>query len=675
MSNDALLLFPPQWSPFQPALSLPSLAAWMRRAGYAVECADLNIDFYDWLMSDACARVMTDQLGSAHLDEHERLGYGAVFASSRAFRQAVRRQLTPQPGRDDGRGHADLVAAQYMAVRSFQTYLSAISRVCGNLKVSPYEFRLEHGNIDSSDLDAVLANPPALLTAWLEHVTPAITAKAAPIIGLSCIGQEQLVLTLLLGRWLKEHTDSTVLVGGTIFSRIYERGVLPIRWFGRHFDIIVRNEGERPLEQLLANQAAGRRLQDEVPGIVYREGDELVGTRPCLPLQTADIPTPDFDDLPLDRYFSPEITLPLLSARGCYWGKCEFCHHGMVYGEKFQAYTTRSVLDSVTHLAARHGVRHFAFNDEAIPPRIVREMGDRFPQAAESGWRFTGLIKFERSFTQEDFSRLRAVGFRSLYVGLESASEHVLALMKKNNTKETMLNNLRYCRNADIWLHNFLFFGFPGETEEDAQETFDFIVENSDLISSFGTATFVLEHNAPIYRHVEDFGIRILQRTANDIDVYYQFESDHENQHSDAERWRLKLNEAALTIPKYTAVGWVPRELQLCLLSEMTIDELLAAGAEVRDSPGGILATTPTSDVLTLTPAGTEGAVCAVNLLSGQVLRLTPLAAALSDYCAAENLSLGEVADLSDLLWAHLFGEDEETFDVEAASHPLPAPL
>ncbi|MBL7259750.1 B12-binding domain-containing radical SAM protein [Paractinoplanes lichenicola] len=676
MKNDALLLFPPQWSPFQPALALPSLAAWLRRAGHSVECADLNIDFYDWILSNECAGFMGDLVTSTDLDEQERLGYEAIFASAPAYRDFVRSRLTPKNGESgEGGEPEDLVASQYMAVRGFQNYLSAISRVCGDLKISPYEFRLERNNLDSAELDAVLRDPPALLARYLQRVGPLIAAEKAPTIGLSCIGQEQLVWTLFLGKWIKANLGAAVVVGGTIFSRIYERGVLPARWFGDYFDIIVRNEGERPLERIISNQVTGRPLVDGVPGIVHLAGGEITASAPCAPLKTAEIPTPDFTDLPLERYFSPEITLPLLSSRGCYWGKCEFCHHGMVYGERFQAYSTDRVLEVVRELAERYGVRHFAFNDEAIPPRVLREIGNRFPAASESSWRFTGLIKFERSYTREDFENLRAAGFRSLYVGLESASERVLALMKKNNTKETMLNNLRYCKDADIWLHCFLFFGFPGETESDAKETFDFVIENADVISSFGSATFVLEHNAPIYHHVEDFGIRIRGQTARDIDVYYEFDADHEVHGAAAERWRLRLNEAALDVPKYTAVGWVPRELHLCLLSEMTIDELLTTGQAVRDSAGGVPADTPLSGMFSLVRPHPDSPACLVNLLTGQVIQLGAEATAVTEFCLQHNLTSMEIAGISQLLWDRLYGEDEAHQDVEAASHPLPAPL
>src|SRR5262245_2535865 len=49
--TDLVLLFPPQWSPFQPALSTPSLSAWVKHAGFSCTSIDLNIQFYRYILS------------------------------------------------------------------------------------------------------------------------------------------------------------------------------------------------------------------------------------------------------------------------------------------------------------------------------------------------------------------------------------------------------------------------------------------------------------------------------------------------------------------------------------------------------------------------------------------------------------------------------------------------
>ena len=255
----------------------------------------------------------------------------------------------------------------------------------------------------------------------------------------------------------------------------------------------------------------------------------------------------------------------------------------MVYGEKYSAYQAEQVLQTVKELSEKYEVSHFAFNDEAIPPKIANQIGRIFPSYTDSGWTFTGLIKFEKYYKKEDWDSLYRIGFRSLYVGLESGSERVLRLMKKNNKKETMVTNLREATNAGIWMHTFLFFGFPGETHTDAQETYDFVLSNFDIIGSIGCGTFSLEHNAPIFHHLEDFGVEIEPNRRNDIDVYYNYQVTDGITSKEAKEWFDKLTSAVAKIPKYFAATWVPREHLLVLLSQMSPQELVETSKTIRN--------------------------------------------------------------------------------------------
>ena len=66
-------------------------------------------------------------------------------------------------------------------------------------------------------------------------------------------------------------------------------------------------------------------------------------------------------------------------------------------------------------------------------------------------------------------------GFKMLYLGLESGNDRVLRLMNKGITTEMAVTACRNTYNAGIWDHLYVMFGFPGETQEEAQETIDFL--------------------------------------------------------------------------------------------------------------------------------------------------------------------------------------------------------
>lgn len=649
--TEFLLVFPPQWSPFQPALSLPSLSAWLKRAGFRVSSLDLNVLFYEWLFSDECAAMLSEWVTDSTRTQDVKEAYLAIFSKVSEFRTDVR---SLQAATVD-EVPVDYAARNYLAIQSLGTYLDAISRVVETFTISPYQFRLTSGNLNLAGLEHQVAAPSPLIERFLQAAIEKHVLPLEPrMVGLSCIGQEQLYFTILLGSRLKQELDVPVIVGGTIFSRIFERGVLPAKWFSRYFDMIIRNEGEKPTERILHNLRSGRLLAEDVPGVVYLKGGGVASSPPCPPLDVSELPIPDFDDMPLGRYLSGEITLPLLSARGCYWGKCEFCHHGMVYGEKYTPYKAPSLLKTVATLAARYNVKRFAFNDEALPPTSARAIASIFPPHQKTGWTFTGLIKFEPFYTRQDFVGLHKVGFRSLYAGLESASERVLDLMRKRSKRETIVANLTEATQAGIWMHCFLFFGFPGETDAEAQETYDFILQNAEIVSSFGGDTFSLEHNAPIFHHLEDFGVRLDVTSRNNIDVYYGYEVDRGVSAARALEWHKQLNVAARHIDSYNAVTWVPRELLLCMLSRMTPEELCRVGLMMREC-GGMPATTRLQEIIIRIAHQTQPDTdVVVNRLNGRAVLLKGPAARLFDLCYQHNVHLRLLQERAPMLFDRL---------------------
>ncbi len=47
-----MLIFPPDWYPSEPYLSLPSLTSVLRQAGHTVIQKDINLEMYDWYFSE-----------------------------------------------------------------------------------------------------------------------------------------------------------------------------------------------------------------------------------------------------------------------------------------------------------------------------------------------------------------------------------------------------------------------------------------------------------------------------------------------------------------------------------------------------------------------------------------------------------------------------------------------
>lgn len=566
MAN-AVLIFAPQWSPFQPPLSLPSLKAYVEANGdHHVQCLDMNLAFYQHLFDPGFAAhptIATGELGGllSHLYD------GPV--------QDLLRRL---------RDPAASLPEYYTAITGLESLLGLISSKVAPFEIGFNDFYLPGTEFDPDVLDARLATPPGLLGDFVDAYLDrhAVALQSADIVGLSCIGQQQLYFTLLTAQQVRSRWRKDVVIGGTVLSRIIYRGCLPRHWFGKLFDYVCMHEGERPLLELLERIEQGLGAL-RIPGLMTADM-ELVDFVPAQKLPVAEIPSPEFSGLPLGQYFSPEITLPVLSSRGCYWGKCEFCHHGMVYGAGYSSIDVAKLSADLTYLSKKYKALAFSFVDEAIPPKTFRAIGKQFPRREETGWTLNGLLKFEKYFTAEDWGNAQSVGFSAVYMGLETASERVSALLGKFTTLDDIARNLGDARQAGIWVHCFAFYGFPGETAEEARQTHDFLLERHDIIGSIGIGAFCLEHGAPIFRHPERFGVTLAGPRSGALDVYYDYMVSTGVGARQATELARETRRAAIGLPNYFLAFWCPRDLLSTALSRFSRDAMVDFSAQLQEN-------------------------------------------------------------------------------------------
>lgn len=575
---DLHLIFPPQWTPFQPFLSTPSLKAYLQDHGHNVLQSDWNVAFYRWFLGpkrlpEARARLLryAQSLTAADADYRNKCLVAMAVLDDYD-------RLHPLVDTLRGGDAADKLEKFKEASDALGLLLSAFSVAEPVVEVGTTTFN--HGDaLSSMDhliafLDDRQANP---FIAFFEEQIASI-GTAPRYFGISIIGTEQIVAGMTLGRMLKHiFPETPVLVGGSVFSRLVEKEKLWVtRLFENCMDYVCRYEGEEPINQFLASQNPRR---DRTPNLAFVENGDLVLTPLCDPLGMDIIPTPDFSDLPLHDYLSPRVMLPLLTTRGCYWGKCAFCYHGMIYQDRYRMRPPAMTAKDVETLNRRHGALHFAFNDEAIPPKLFRLLPQEIPKHK---YFFTALYKFEKIFSPEHYRGMYDIGFRSLYIGLETASERVQKHMLKNNKQKTMIDNLQFGHDAGIWNHTFNFFGFPTETREEAEETIQFLLNHSHILHSEGTGTFVFEHNAPIHNAPARFGVKsVRSKTDTILDLFYEYEPETGLDATGASETLARFNELKSERGVYQHGNWIEREHLLFLLSRYGRDELKRRLADI----------------------------------------------------------------------------------------------
>lgn len=527
-----VLIFPPQWTPAMPHLALPALSSYLRANGATVIQRDLNVETYN--------TILTRQ----HLEQtvaRLRQDYGAD-GRRRPSRPALPPRDRVQQALRDGPRLAARIEQAVQTVRSEAffdgpTGLAAMETVLDALDLASLPFfpaALELTTMrppapvdNSRQLLQVVRDPQAnmLLTLFRRGILADITREQPDIVGISIPTMEQMLAGMTLAYLIKQAgLRCHVTVGGPHISMLREQ--LPR--VPALFDLIdsaVVFEGERPLLRL-AEALDGDKNLGGVPNLIYRDGQQIR----VNPVEEAapfdDLPTPDFDGLPLQRYLAPRQALPLLTARGCYHGKCAFCNVG--YGRATAHYhqlPAARVVEQMQAVHEKYGVQHIFFADEAITPRNLRDVSAALA-AADSPITWCGCVRFEKALTAELLQSMARGGCRMLLFGLETASLPIVERMHKGVQVEQMGRILDEGAAAGLWNHTFFFFGFPGETIEHAQETINFVYAHGHTIHSASPGTFVLERYSPAYLHPEQYGItRIVDKPEDDLAIYFDYEA------------------------------------------------------------------------------------------------------------------------------------------------------
>ena len=368
---NVMLIFPPDWYPSEPYLSLPTLTAVLRAAGHAVVQKDVNLEMYDWYFSEdflkKVLRRVPQQLDRLRklakkrdLEEWERDLQLALCDLTRERIAELARKAEEAKRIVRSQDFYDIDKLEW-AVNTFREVTAVISLVYAPARICmpPMETDLSYKVYVSSEImDAVQDQQVNVYRDVFEHlVKPAIEAEKPDVIGISIVLQQQLFSTMTFCALIKQHFPNIhVTIGGNTVTRL--RDVLPQSPLFAYFDSAVFYEGETAFLQLVEAVGAGRSL-DGVPNVLYRDASGVHTSTLTYSEDMEALPPPDFDGLPLDKYFLPDKILPYLATRGCYWGRCEFCDHGEGYTAGYRTKKIQQILDEVQRLRDKHRVRHF----------------------------------------------------------------------------------------------------------------------------------------------------------------------------------------------------------------------------------------------------------------------------------------------------------------------------
>ncbi|MBT7179584.1 MAG: radical SAM protein, partial [Nitrospina sp.] len=330
------------------------------------------------------------------------------------------------------------------------------------------------------------------------------------------------IATFTFCKMIKEEFPAThITLGGNIITRI--RDTLPeMAGLWEWFDSAVVYEGESAYLKLTEAVKTGGDFS-KLPNLIYKDETGVHTNKEVCSENLAELPPPDFDGLPLEKYFVPHLILPYLATRGCYWGRCTFCDHFQGYVEGFRTKQVDQIMEEIKFLKEKYETRFFHFTDESYPPALFQKLSRKLiDDKTDIAW--TTHMRFEESLLEEKvWQDVAESGCKYLHFGYESGNQRVLKLMDKATKLDAIETNLRMSSEAGIWNHLMGFFGFPGETSAEADDSKAFVEKNSAHIHSLGFMTFVLGKYSPIAFEPEKYGVSYYKNPEWDLALDYYF--------------------------------------------------------------------------------------------------------------------------------------------------------
>jgi anaerobic magnesium-protoporphyrin IX monomethyl ester cyclase len=262
---------------------------------------------------------------------------------------------------------------------------------------------------------------------------------------------------------------------------------------------VFSGEPEPILLDLITKVTQGEDVR-HIPGVYDKQ---KCGDFSAPPLRSLDdVPFPDFSDFPWNSY--PNRIIPIMTGRGCEWGRCTFCSDVLTSaGRTFRSRSLDNVLQEIQYQRARFGNDLFVFLDLKLNSDLPmwRGLAEHLPKIAP-GIRWTASVhvdsRQDNGLTAEDLQRAAQAGLVRITCGLESGSQRVLSSMAKGVRLNRMSTFIKDASAAGISVRLTGLLGYPSEETEDIEKTTDFIAEHRDYIERVTLHRFSLMPGVPV---------------------------------------------------------------------------------------------------------------------------------------------------------------------------------
>lgn len=314
------------------------------------------------------------------------------------------------------------------------------------------------------------------------------------IVGFQCYTFDLKFVRKALEECKKIKKGIVTLAGGPHPSAAPEE---TFEYFDKYLDFIFSGEAEHGLP-LLLDKLAGRRSVDfrEIPGLAWREGGSIqinaqsfINDLDALGMPAWDLISPEkYPESQHGAFFKKFPIAPIMVTRGCPF-PCTFCAGNIISGKKIRKHSVDFMLKQIKYLYDSHGIREFNIVDDNFTfdrVYVKKFLSELIDLNLDISWATPNGVRID-TLDEELLELMKRSGLYLVSIGIESGSDRVLGLMKKNLTVRRIKDNINMVHRSGIDLAGFFILGFPGETREDIEKTIKFSLDLGLVRANYNT--------------------------------------------------------------------------------------------------------------------------------------------------------------------------------------------
>lgn len=299
------------------------------------------------------------------------------------------------------------------------------------------------------------------------------------IIGILCMSSQIVSVKNLIKRYKRELPKIPIVIGGP-----YAKAD-PLDLLNSNADFIVLREGEKTFPELIEYMQGKRELED-VKGIAFKRDGNFVITKEESHIQNLDsLPFPAYHLIDYNHYINLRFfgirglwlkCGGIITSRGCP-GRCIFCSCKLVHGRNVRYRSIKNVIEEIEFLVNKYKIDGFWIMDDTftLSEKRVIEFCNRL---MEKNLRLKWSCQTRaNTFTERMARAMRDAGCVQVEFGVESGSQKVLDILKKDIKINQIKQSFKICHKNGIRPFATIMIGSPGETIEDIQLTRELIKE------------------------------------------------------------------------------------------------------------------------------------------------------------------------------------------------------